>query len=95
MFGIKQLKPAGEHVGKNILKNPGRALQIASQIGKASATRNPAALMNAGNSSRENWSPELLEKELKVGSKILTLTDQYGGLSTIIIKKLFQQIKIF
>ena len=29
----KALKPAGKHIGTNIIKNPGRALQIASQIG--------------------------------------------------------------
>ncbi len=41
----KALKPAGKYVGKNIVNNPARALQIASQIGMAGASKNPAAIM--------------------------------------------------
>ena len=50
MFGIKAIKPAGAHLGKNIAKNPGRALQVATQLGVASANakKDPYSLMNAG-----------------------------------------------
>ena len=44
----KALKPVGKHVGKNIINNPGRALQVASQVGAAASSRNPNAIMNAG-----------------------------------------------
>ena len=44
----KALKPAGKHVAKNIINNPGRAFQIASQLGAAAATKNSKAIMNAG-----------------------------------------------
>ena len=38
----------GKHVGKNIISNPARAFQVASQVGAAASTRNPTAIMNAG-----------------------------------------------
>ena len=44
----KVLKPAGQHVGKNIASNPLRALQVATQLGAAAATKNPKMIMNAG-----------------------------------------------
>ena len=44
----KALKPAAQHVGKNIIKNPVRAFQVASQLGAAAATKNPTAIMRAG-----------------------------------------------
>ena len=44
----KALKLVGKHVGKNIINNPTRAFQIASQLGAAAATKNSKAIMNAG-----------------------------------------------
>ena len=46
----KAIKPAGKHLGKNIAKNPGRALQVATQLGMASvnAKKDPFGLLNAG-----------------------------------------------
>ena len=44
----KALKPVEKHVGKNIINNPTRAFQIASQIGAAAATKNSKAIMKAG-----------------------------------------------
>ena len=44
----KALKPVGTHVGKNIIKNPVRAFQVASQLGAAAASKNPTAIMYAG-----------------------------------------------
>ena len=44
----KVLKPVGTHVGKNIISNPMRALQIGTQLGMAAASRNPKMIMNAG-----------------------------------------------
>ena len=44
----KALKPVGKHVGKNIISNPTRALQVASQVGAAAASKNPTAILNAG-----------------------------------------------
>ncbi len=43
----KALKPVVKHVGKNVLNNPARALQIASQIGMAGASKNPSAIKNS------------------------------------------------
>ena len=40
----KVLKP----VGKKIIANPGRALQIATQLGAAAASKNPKAIASAG-----------------------------------------------
>ena len=71
----KAIKPAGAHVEKNILKNPGRAFQIASQIGAAGATRDPAMIMNAGMPAGKFG---ITGKGIR-GGKIYTLTDQYGG----------------
>ena len=44
----KVLKPVGTHVGKNIISNPMRALQVGTQLGMAAASRNPKMIMNAG-----------------------------------------------
>ena len=46
----KAIKPAGATCWKNIAKNPGRALQVATQLGVAGANakKDPFALMNAG-----------------------------------------------
>ena len=46
----KAIKPAGVHFGKNIAKNPGRALQVATQLGVAGANakKDPFGLINAG-----------------------------------------------
>ena len=43
----KALKPTAKHVGGNIISNPVRAFQIASQLGAAAATKNPKAILNA------------------------------------------------
>ena len=44
----KALKPVCTHVGKNIINNPTRVSQIASQLGAAAATKNSKANMIAG-----------------------------------------------
>ena len=38
---FKHLGSAAKNVGKKILNNPGRALEIASNIGTAAASKNP------------------------------------------------------
>ena len=38
---FKRLGKAAKNVGKKILNNPGRALEIAANIGTAAATKNP------------------------------------------------------
>ena len=38
---FKHLGSAAKNVGKKILKNPGRALEIAANIGTAAASKNP------------------------------------------------------
>ena len=38
---FKHLGKAAKNVGKKILKNPGRALEIAANIGTAAASKNP------------------------------------------------------
>ena len=43
----KAIKPLAKEVGKNILNNPGRALQVASQLGTAGMSRNPGAIARA------------------------------------------------
>ena len=50
--GLSQLESILEKI---FLKNPGRALQVATQLGMASANakKNPLALMNAGVANRE------------------------------------------
>ena len=60
---------------KNILKNPSRALQIASQLGASAASKNPTAIMNAGmQAGRFGISGRGI-----TGEKLVTLTDEYGG----------------
>ena len=71
----KVLKPAGSHVGKNIIKNPLRAVQVVSQLGAAAATKNPKAIMNAGAQAAKF---SATGKGIS-GGQLVTLTDQYGG----------------
>ena len=44
----KALKPLAKEVGKNILNNPTRALQVATQLGTAAASRQPGAILRSG-----------------------------------------------
>ena len=44
----KAIKPLAKEVGKNILNNHARALQVATQLGTAVGTRNPGAIARAG-----------------------------------------------
>ena len=72
----KALKPAGTHVGKNIIKDPVRALQIASQLGASAASKNPTAIMNAGMQAGRFG---ISGRGMISGGKLVTLTDEYGG----------------
>ena len=38
---FKHIGKAAKHVGKKILNNPGRALELAANIGTAAASKNP------------------------------------------------------
>ena len=44
----KALKPIGKEVGQKILADPLGAFKVASQLGSATASRNPSAIMSAG-----------------------------------------------
>ena len=71
----KAIKPARKHVGSNILKNPERAFQIASQIGAASALKSSSAIMNA---SVQAGKIGITGRGIR-GGKISALTDAYSG----------------
>ena len=43
----KVLKPLGKEVGKNILANPGTALQVGSQLGASLASKNLQAILSS------------------------------------------------
>ena len=69
----KRLKPAGVHLGKNIAKNPGRALQVATQLGVASANAKKRSIW-----SNKCWNTNRYFCHMKgKGVKIAELTN--GG----------------
>ena len=44
----KAVKPAGSYIGKNIAKDPMKALNMGFNMGAALALKNPTAIMSAG-----------------------------------------------
>ena len=67
----KAIKPLAKEVGKNILNNPTRALEVATQLGTAAASRNPGAIARAGVSAGRFG---VLGKGVRIGE----LTDGRG-----------------